>query len=195
MTEGTAEEMVEANEEEAFGKWLAGLNTEEEEETEGVEEEVDDPVVIAKTTERKVEAFITEQKVEDLVDKFMAKAPEDAKKLFTIWRKGDEDPKQLKAMMELANVKAQETAAAAAPDIEEEAEKKAAQIAAEQYGVGPISGGQAAAPLTPEQQKYNEDYQKVATQGDSRALLGLLSEDSEFVSAVLTGGEVRRGQK
>ena len=186
-------ETVEVNEEEAFGKWLEGMNSEEEQ-PEVVEEE-EDPVELVKKVDRKMDALIAEKKTDEMVDEFMARAPEGAKDLFSIWRKGDEDPKQLKALMELANVKDQETAAQTAPVIEEEAEQKAAEIAREQYGVGPISSAQQGPALTPEQRQYAEYVEKVEKSGDAKALLSLLSEDSEFITSALTGGEIRKGQR
>jgi len=141
---------AEVDEEQEFSKWLADLQTEDGSEEEVTDEE--DALVVAKKTQKVVSEFITEQKVDDMVDRFMADAPQDAKELFAIYRIGDEDPKQLKRIMDLAMTKSAETKKASPEEAEEEetveakAEKKAVQIAKENYGVGPISGGSSSTP-------------------------------------------------
>ena len=132
-------EQVVTPDEEAFGSWLAGLETDEAEEPEPIEEE--DPVLIAKQTKRELDEMKMEKRTDDMMDEFVKKAPEEAVQLVSIWRKGDETPEQLKKLMELANVKAHETAVASEPEIEAKAEEKAAKLASEQYGVGPIAPG------------------------------------------------------
>ena len=87
---------------EEFEAFLAGLDDDE-----GGEQE-DKALKVAEKTRQVVKEFITEQKTDDMLDKFTASAPEEARRLLDIWRKGDEDPKQLKALMELATTKASE---------------------------------------------------------------------------------------
>jgi hypothetical protein len=156
-----ADEQTVAAEEEAFGKWLADLEGDEDEETE------DEEVPVVERLEKKVDTLVKEKQTEEIIDKFMAGASEDAKRLFGIYRRGDEDPKQLKAIMELAVVKAGE-AAPASEEVEEQAEKKATQMARDAYGVGPISGGQAASgEMTAEQ--YFDSLRERTRKGDMHA--------------------------
>lgn len=155
---------IETTEDEAFGKWLADLSGDDEEQVAEVDEET--PAV--ERLEKKVDTLVKEKQTEEIIDKFMAGASEDAKRLFGIYRRGDEDPKQLKAIMELAVVKATE----AAPAVEEQAEKRADQIAREQYGVGPISGGQpSSGEMTAEQ--YFDQRREQARKGDMHAAFEL----------------------
>lgn len=175
---------VELTEDEAFGNWLSEMN---EEEPEAVDEET--PVV--ERVEKKVDALIREKQTDDLIDKFSEKASEEAKRLFDIYRRGDEDPKQLKALMELAVVKAKE-AAPVPEEVEQQAEKRADEIAKEHYGVGPLASGGPVPEMTPEEEQRNALFRRVQAEGDPRALLGLLAEDSEFVDAVLTGKALRK---
>jgi hypothetical protein len=135
-----AEEETVATEEEAFGKWLTDMQGPDAEEEAEVVEEKDGEVSAVERLGKKVEALEKEKQTEAIIDKFESSASEDAKRLFGIYRKGDEDPRQLKAIMELAVVKARE-AEPAAEEVEAQAEKQAEKIAKEQYGVGPISGG------------------------------------------------------
>jgi hypothetical protein len=131
------ESVAAVDDEVAFAKWLEGLQSEEDEAEEPEEtEEEPDALEVAQQTKKRLEEMEQEKKVEALVDKFMETAPDDAKRLFGIWRTGKEDTKQLKGLMELAAVKARETVPS-----DESAEEKAKKIAREQYGVGPISPG------------------------------------------------------
>lgn len=141
-TEVTAEETDE------FGKWLDELADDDEPSDAEVKAEHEDSkaLKVAQQTKKVVTEFITEQKVDDMTEKFLATASDTAKELFAIYRTGDEDPKQLKRIMDLAMTKAAETEKPE-PEVDEEVvEAKAAQMAKDAYGVGPIAGGRASTP-------------------------------------------------
>jgi hypothetical protein len=128
-----------------YDKWLAALEEDDEEEvTEAevqAEHEDDKALKVARSTQKVVSEYITEQKVEDMKDKFLSSASDTAKELFAIYCTGSEDPKQLKRIMDLAKTKAAET------EVDPEAvEKAATRKAAEAYGVGPIAEGHAEPP-------------------------------------------------
>jgi carbonic anhydrase len=155
---------VEESEDVAYDRWLAALEEDDEVEFEEVPEEVnrDDKraLKVAQQTKHVMEGFLTEQKVEDMKDKFIASASDTAKELFAIYCTGDEDPKQLKRIMDLAKTKAAET------EVDPEAvEKAAAKKAQEAYGVSPISQN---GPVAEEDQwaKAREKVRAGGSEGD-----------------------------
>lgn len=198
MAEDQTAEVVES-EDEDYDKWLAALEDDEDdapEEAEVKAEREDDKALkVARTTQKVVSEYITEKKVDDMKEKFLAEASDTAKELFAIYCTGDETPKQLKRIMDLAKTKdaeTQKTDAATDEEIAEQAEKKAAQIARESYGVSPLPSGRAIPDQTPDQHRYDEAFSRVSTKGDPMALLGLMAEDSDFIDAVLTGQPLRK---
>lgn len=104
----------------------------------------------AKKSQAEEEGVVT--RTEYLADKFLDSASEEEKRLFAIYRRGDEDPRQMRAIIELAQTKAAEASKALSAEVEEKAEEKATQIAADQYGVGPITPGQASRKMTPQEE-------------------------------------------
>ena len=144
-----------------YDKWLAAL--EEDDEPEVTEAEVqaehedDKALKVARSTQKVVSEYITEQKVEDMKDKFIASASDTAKELFAIYCTGNEDPKQLKRIMDLAKTKAAET------EVDPEAvEKAATQKAQEAYGVSPLAEGHAEPP-----DEWEEARKRIREKGDT----------------------------
>lgn len=168
MADETAQ--TEVTEEEQFSKWLDGLAEEDDPAVEEAEEE-DDVKQIALSAKASVEALRTEKELDAVVDKFLAGASDTAKELFTIYRTGDEDKRQLKRIMDLAVTKAAETEKTD-EQITSEAEKLADQKAKQDYGVGPISGGQPATQATP-QEYFDAQRETIRKKGDMHAAFGL----------------------
>jgi len=138
--------MAEISEQEA--QFLATLETLETdpdavEAEEAADQEDESISKIAKQTDRKVQEFITEQKIDKKLDKFNSSASPEAQELFAIYRTGDESEKQLDRIMQLAITKSSEARKGTehVDDSELTPEQQAQKIAAEQYGVGPVSGG------------------------------------------------------
>jgi len=131
--------------------------------------------------------YAAEKELEKLESTFAAHASDEEKELLAIYRTGDEAPKQLKRLMQLAHTKAAE--AKKAPD-PEEVEKKAAELAQNMIGTSPLSGGVGAE--TPEERQRTDLWGRVAESGDPQALVTLLAEDSEFISKVLNGQPLRK---
>ena len=160
MAEAETTEVVE-NEDESYDAWLAALEDDEEDapaEAEVKAEHDDDKAMkVARKTQKVVTEFVTEEKIKSIDERFGATASDDAKRLVAIWRRGDEDPKQLKALMELAKTKTAETA----PD-PEAVEKEATRKAREAYGVAPLAQGTAVEP-----DEWEEARERVR-RGDTR---------------------------
>jgi hypothetical protein len=167
-----AEEPTTTTDEEAFGKWLDGLNTEPDEDEPDAEPD-EDPLEIAKRAERKADAMATDRKIDDIEQGFEKHASETAKRVLATLRTGDETPKQLKAKMELASVKAKEIDGLETP--KEDVETKAAELAKEAYGVGPISPGQASAEDTP-QQVFDRKRERIRKAGDTHTAYELFRD-------------------
>lgn len=104
----------------------------------------------AKKAEHEDDGVVT--KTEYMADKFLASASEEEARLFAIYRRGDEDPRQLKAIMELAQTKAAEAEKVMGAEVEEKAEKLADEKAATAYGVGPITPGQPSRKMTAQEE-------------------------------------------
>jgi hypothetical protein len=120
-----------------YDKWLSALEEDDEEVTEEeVKAEHEDDRELKRLAHRqdKIIERMTEQEAASMKDKFMAEASDTAKELFAVYCIGDENPKQLKRIMDLAKTKAAET------EVDPDAvEKAAAKKAQEAYGVAPIS--------------------------------------------------------
>jgi hypothetical protein len=122
--------------------WLAQALAEEDENESGVVAEAEREAEEQDEKEAKghqvayltKEEYRAEREIEKLDKTWEANASEVEKNLVAIWRRGDETPAQLKKLMQLARTKAAETAPSA-----EEVEKKAAEIAQNELGVGPIA--------------------------------------------------------
>jgi anti-sigma-K factor RskA len=71
-------------------------------------------------------------------------------------------------------------------EVDEKAQEKADEIAADAYGVGPLSNSRQEN-IPPEQQQYQDLWGRVQKEGDPKALVSLLAEDSQFIDAVLNG--------
>jgi vacuolar-type H+-ATPase catalytic subunit A/Vma1 len=122
-----------------YDQFLATLEEEDPEVAEAeehAEEEDETALKLARRAQREAEAIRDEYRADKLVDDFNKVANETAKTLFEIYRKKDMDETQLKAAMQLAMTKAQE----AAPK-PEDVEARAAEMAQEAYGAGPITPG------------------------------------------------------
>ena len=143
------EETVEQETEEEVDPILAALladEPEEEYEEEAAEVEAkyakEDEKVTARLrqVEERLSAEETERKREKAIDHFNSTASQDAKDWLSVMMTGKEDLKQLKGLMELANQKAK-TIADEREQEQKEVEERAAQMAAESWGTGPIKGG------------------------------------------------------
>lgn len=128
-----------------FGKYLDELEEEGEEVAAAVadaeaeaEEAEEKEAKQRKTKEAKEYVTKDEYEVSKLDDKFEKDASDEEKELLAIYRRGDENPAQLKKLMQLVRTKVQEAHKKDEP-AEEEVEEAAAAIAAERYGAGPIS--------------------------------------------------------
>ena len=167
-----------------YDKWLAALEEDDEvvtEEEVKAEHEDDKALKVARSTQKVVSEYITEQKVEDMKDKFIASASDTAKELFAIYCTGSEDPKQLKRIMDLAKTKAAET------EVDPEAvEKAAAKKAQEAYGVAPISQNGPVAEEDP-WDKAREKVRAGGSEGDRLAFKMWNSLPSSGESSVQAG--------
>jgi len=139
-----ADETVLTEEEEQFGAWVDELEADvmEAEAEADHEDEREEEQKVA----RKTEQFVTKEEfqIEKMEASFEKNASDEAKELFSIYRMGDESPAQLKRIMQLAVTKADETAkrkGVPEEEVERVASEKAAKMAQDEYGVGPISGG------------------------------------------------------
>lgn len=130
------------DEDAAFEAWL-NEEDEEEEVQESVEKEYakedDRALKTAKETKQMFAKYVKEERVEKKVDSFLDAASDTEKELFAIFRKGDEDEKQLDRLIELVKTKA--NVAEGKFVSEEEIEEKAAEKAAEAVGPGPLRQG------------------------------------------------------
>ncbi len=146
----TAEQETEVTaEDEEYSSWLADLTAEDaadgsEDATEDAEEKLEaeekQALKVAIGVSKKLDQRIEEERVDKLVDKFEAGASDDAKKLFSLYRKADMTEKEVKGLIQLVSTKAQE--AQKEPD-PEAVQKAADEQARAQYGAGPIRSGQA----------------------------------------------------
>lgn len=147
-----------------FTRWLAEL---EDEETAAVAPEDDKALKVAQQTKKVVSEFITEQKTEEMVDKFLAEASQDAQDLFTVYRTGDESPKQLRRLMELAVAKASQIKGG--DDVERRAQELADKKAREDYGVAPVGSSGGAPPREMSAEEVYDQLAAQARQGDTHA--------------------------
>ena len=126
-----------------YEAFLAAMDDEEEDpvvaEAEEEAEEEDEKELKAKKTERNaVEELRAELKAKEMEEKFEKSASDEEKQLLAIYRTGDESPAKLKKLMQLVHTKVQE-AHKEPEDVEDEIEAKAAEMAKESYGAGPIT--------------------------------------------------------
>lgn len=128
-----------------YEAFLAAMDDGDEEESpvvaeaEAEAEEEDEKAAKAHQAERSaVEELRAELKAKEIEETFEKSASDDEKHLLAIYRKGDESPAQLKKLMQLVHTKVQE-AHKDPEEVEEEIESKAAEMAKESYGAGPIS--------------------------------------------------------
>lgn len=134
-----------------FGSWLDELEAEGEEKVSAVVAEAEEEAEEADEREAKkrkdAAKYITkdEYELEKLDSRFEASAPEEERELLAIYRRGDENPAQLKKLMQLVHTKVQEAHKKDEPD-EDVVEAKAADIAAKRYGAGPIDTSQRVVP-------------------------------------------------
>lgn len=138
-------EVVSDQELDEFGKYLEELEDEGEEVAASVadaEAEADEAEEKEAKQRKAKEAkeYVTkdEYEVSKLDDKFEKSASDEEKELLSIYRRGDENPAQLKKLMQLVHTKVQEAHKKDEPD-EEAVEQAAEELAAERYGAGPIS--------------------------------------------------------
>ena len=177
---------VAPDEEQEFAQWLDELESEEDKAVAVAERENqrEKKVEQAKKAEHEETEVVTRS--EYLADRFLESASEDEKRLFTIYRRGDEDPRQMQAVIDMAKTKAAEAAKTLSTEVDEKAQERADEIAADAYGVGPLSNSRQEA-IPPEQQQYQDLWGRVQKEGDPKALVSLLAEDSTFIDAVLNG--------
>jgi hypothetical protein len=181
------------DEEQEFAQWLDELESEEDKavavaEREDKQAQKTDHQQKAKHEE---EAVVT--RTEYLADKFLTTASDQEKKLFAIYSRRVETPREMQDAIDLAKSSAAEAADLMSAEVDEKAEEKATQIAKEDYGVGPISGG-SSSDLTPEEQQKADLWGKVQKEGDPGALLTLMAEDSAFIDAVIYGKPLRKAE-
>ena len=131
----------------------------------------------------RVEKLERDLKMRDLEDAFEKAATDDERRILSVLREGDETPEKLAKKMQLSKTKAAELA----PQ-NDEVDKLASQKAAQIIGSGPIPVGE----KEPERDPRADLFEKVQKDGDPLALVQLLSEDSEFISAVLNGNPIRK---
>lgn len=135
------------DEEQEFAQYVDALEAEGEQvmaEADRVDQQAQKQAQ-AKKAEHEDSGVVT--KTEYMADKFLASASEEEARLFAIYRRGDEDPRQLKGIIELAQTKAAEAARAIGEEVEVKAEEKATKIASDQYGVGPLANGVPSPPV------------------------------------------------
>jgi hypothetical protein len=148
-------------------EWLSLAEDEEDEVDKGEAK----ALKAAKTALKATSELKNEMKVEKILDRFEASATEEEKRLLGIYRRGDEDPKQLQGLIDLVQTKTKE--AAKDDEDDEAATKKAEEIAREAYGVGPLQTGRPAA--TPDKSPEELLYDRIAA-GDVGALVdGLMA--------------------
>lgn len=158
------------DEDEEFEKWLAEADEEEDmQESAEVEyvKEDDKALKTAIETKRMVAKHFKEERVEKKVDAFLASASDTEKELFAIFRKGDEDDKQLDRLIELVKTKANVAEGKIAGEIDEEVEGKAAEMAQEMIGSGPLKQG---ARIKPDPEAAEREMLERIAAGDMNAL-------------------------
>lgn len=120
-------------------------------------------------TKRMVAKKFREEKVDKKIDAFMAEASETEKRLFAIYRKADMDDKQIDGLIELVKVK---TTEAETDEEADEVEEKAAELAQQMVGAGPLRQG---ARIKPD--KEAELMERIAM-GDVNALVDAVVGDN-----------------
>lgn len=149
------DELVQTEEDEReLASWLADAGEEDEEESE--DDPGDDVLELTRANARRLDVMERERRVDALIDQFNGKASPEAREIFAILSSGEElTEKKAKALMQKAVTKADEVGKRV-PQVEEEAdedavERRAAEIAQEAYGVGPLAAGGSNA-RTPEEE-------------------------------------------
>jgi ParB-like chromosome segregation protein Spo0J len=123
-----------------------------------------------KSVRSMLQDHIREERVEKKVDSFLDAASDTEKELFAIFRKGDEDEKQLDRLIELVKQKA--STADGKFVSEEEVEELVATKAAEAVGPGPLrQGGR------PSKPDPREELMERNRKGDTDALTQLIAGD------------------
>ncbi len=147
------DELVQTEEDEReLASWLADAGEEDDEES---EDSGDDVLELTRANARRLDAMERERKIDALIDQFNEKASPEAREIFAILSSGEElTEKKAKALMQKAVTKADEVSkrAPVEEEVDEDAvEKRAAEIAQEAYGVGPLAPGGSNA-RTPEEE-------------------------------------------
>jgi len=163
-------EVVEETADAEYASWLASLEEDDEPEVAAAEAEVEHEEVaamkVAKAAAAKSDKLERDIKVSEMERKFESGASADAKRIYDVWRKGDETPEQLKKLMQLAEAKASETA----PQVDEETvEKVAAQRAQSAYGVAPLDTSQQVVP----EDEWEKKRQYAKKTGDTHTFFEL----------------------
>jgi hypothetical protein len=140
------------DEEQEFAQWLDELESEEDKAVAVAEREDKQ----AQKTDHQQKAKHEEEGVvtrsEYIADKFLSDATDDEKRIFAIYRKGDEDPRQMSALIDLARTKVAEADKTLSAEVDEKADRLADEKAKDAYGVGPISKGEPSRQMTPQEE-------------------------------------------
>jgi hypothetical protein len=158
-----------SDEEKEFGSFLDELEAEGEQAMAAAEREDQQHQKHekAKKAEREEDGVVT--KAEYMADKFLASASATEKTLFGIYRHGAETPDQIRRAIELARTNAAEAEKATSKEVEEQVEQKAAEVASEAYGVGPLANGSPARQPTA-QEIFDRTREHAVKTRDTRAL-------------------------
>lgn len=147
-------------EEQEFQAWVQGLSGEEEDDP--TEELPGDDVVSELAA--KVARMERSQQVDELTESFKAGASPAAVELFETVSDGVDDPEQLKRLIAWSVDKAKRVDR----PITEQAEAKAAQLAKDAYGVGPLANSGPVGEPTP-QEVFDRMREEARKTGDSHA--------------------------
>lgn len=156
-----------------YDEWVDELESPEEDAAVAAAEHDDDKAAKqarVKKAHDEEDGVVT--KAEYMADKFLSGASEEEARLFAIYRRGDEDARQLKGIIELAKTKAAEAAKALGQEVEEKAEKLADKKAADAYGVGPLAPGAPSREMTP-QELFDARKAKAKETGSSHSFYEL----------------------
>lgn len=113
----------------------------------------------ARLTKDALLAHIEDEKVDKEVEEFLTSATENQREVFSVFRTGKENPAQIKRVIEVARQKGtvlDEKLGVAKQEVDAAAEEKATEIAAKQYGAGPLPPGQNPTPQDEEKAMIEE---------------------------------------
>jgi len=172
---------------EPVNPWLDGFAEEEEPESPGEVAQATEDDRMAKlerkhqALENKLKAKENAEKAELIRKQFLDSLPESQRGLAVVGLAGPEDPESMKSRIESvqALLKTQ------FPDEPEDEAEEGDDAPEDKSLSAPLSAAAPPAPKAEEERWREDNYEKLVTRGDDRALLELMSENSGFVDFCL----------